>query len=150
MLTGAERVVLIEVPAGSNRWRQVGIGKEVALQFFRLQKGRTVLLQRVDKKGVVDDMSERGLINPGANDNHRLEFAIPDEYPKDGKPCLVVVEESMTRYRYAAFLPGHSGYDEVDSLNQRLPSFGGGFKRSVTTVTELERACPTCPIRSGS
>lgn len=149
VLTGAERVVLIEVPAGSDRWRQVGIGREVALQFLRLQGGRSVVLQRVDANGQVDDVSQRGLVNPASNDNHRLEFALLGEYPAEGKPCLVVVEESATKYRYLVRMPGESGYEIIDMLNRRLPKFGGGLKRSVTTLTELERAWPASPIHSG-
>jgi hypothetical protein len=149
VLTGSERVAIIEVPAGSDRWEQVGIGKQVADHFFRLSGGRKVLLQRVATDGAIAESNRRGLVNPESNKNHRMEFSIPGDYPTEGKPQLVVVEESSSDYRYSVLMPRDPGYDEVESLNQMLPKFGGGLKRSVTTLTELERVWTDCPIRSG-
>lgn len=150
MLSGPERVALVEVPRGSGRWDQVGIGKEVANKFLRLRdrEGR-ITLERVSPTTREVDRTRQGhLINPDRNHNHRVEFDVGGAYPEEGPPLLVIVEMVPRRYRYVLLLPGADGYEPIARLNRHLPAYGGGNKRSVTTFTELERAWPGCPIVS--
>lgn len=152
MLSGAERVALVEVPRGSDRWDQVGVGKEVARKFLRLrdEKGRVTLDRVSPSTGEVDSTRQGRLINPNRNNNHRVEFDVGGAYPDDGPPLLIIVEVAPRRYRYILLLPVDKGYESVDHLNRHLPAYGSGNKRAVTTLTELERLWPGCPIRSVS
>ncbi len=152
LLYGAELVLIIAVPRAADRWQQVGIGREVADNFFRLRNGRSVLLQKVDNKGMVIEVATKALVNPKGNDNYRLEFSGEGPYPELGCLYLIVVEECTTKYRYFILMPGTKGYDEVDGFSNALPSLGrrGAKRKSMTTLTELERVWEGCWIRSGS
>lgn len=148
-LTGAELVLVAQVPGAGDRWHQVHLNAALVEQFFRLGEGhRAVRMQRVDSLGRVSDPVTRPLVFSQRNKNYKIEFDFGDvtEYPS-APPLLLVLEVDVRAYRYQLLLPGQGGYEEMSALNVSLPSVGRGLRRVITNLDEVELRWPGCRLR---
>jgi hypothetical protein len=152
-LSGAEFVLVAQVPKAGRRWHQVHFNRDVAARFFRLDPGeeRKAAIEGVDANGQVVSHDERPLVFSQINRNIRIEFdfAVQD-YPKGGIPILLVLELDIRRFRYLLLCPGDPGYAEVSRLNASLPTVGHGHRRVITNLDEVELRWPGCPLRAAS
>lgn len=149
-LTGAELVLVAQVPGAGNRWHQVHLNAALVEQFFRLGEGhQTVRMQRVDERGRVSDPVTRSLVFSRTNKNYKIEFDFGDvkDYPVAGPPLLLILEVDVRAYRYQLLLPGERGYEEMNTLNVLLPSVGRGFRRVISNLDEVELRWPGCRLR---
>ena len=149
--SGSELVLVAEVPRAGDRWHQVHLNVDIGSQFFRVrpeQQEELVTLQLIDSAGAVLDTVTRSLVFSQANRNYRLEFNFGQiaNYPSEGPPLLVVLETGTRHFKYVALMPWDTGYQEMLSLNQTLPSIGKGRRRVITTLDEIEMRWPNCPL----
>lgn len=150
-LSGAELVLIAQVPKAGGRWHQVHFNTDVGRQFFRLNEGeeRSVSMERVDAHGHVGPPVTRALVFSHTNRNYRIEFDFDPviDYPDAGRPLVLVLELSLRRFRYLLLMPGHPGHEEMRLLNENQPSIGRGVQRVVTTLDEVELRWPGCPLQ---
>lgn len=148
-LTGAELVLVAQVPGAGDRWHQVHFNAALVEQFFRLGPGHmAVRLQRVDSDGTSREPEDRTLVFSQRNKNYKIEFDFPvTEYPEAGPPLLLILEVAVRVYRYQLLLPGQEGYEEMTALNLSEPSVGRGLRRILTTLDEVELRWPRCKLR---
>ena len=72
-LTGAELVLVAQVPGAGDRWHQVHLNAALVEQFFRLGEGhQAVRMQRVDSRGHVSDPVTRPLVFSQTNKNYKI------------------------------------------------------------------------------
>jgi len=150
-LSGAELVLIAQVPKAGGRWHQVHFNTDVGRQFFRLNEGeeRTVSMERVDAQGQVGPPVTRGLVFSHTNRNYRIEFDFDPvtAYPNEDRPLVLVLELSLRRFRYLLLMPGDPGHEAMRLLNDSEDSIGKGVRRVVTTLDEVELRWPGCPLR---
>lgn len=149
-LTGAEYVLIAQVPKAGERWHQIHFNIDVGKEFFRVAVGETHAMEFewIDQSGASRAHMTRPLVFSSSNRNYRVEFDIdPDEYPSTGRPLLLILEVGLRRFRYMLLMPDDDGYDEMNRLNEKLPSIGRGVRRVITNLDEVELAWPACPLR---
>jgi hypothetical protein len=151
LLNGTEYVLIAEVPRAGARWHQVHFNAEVVEPFFRIaeESPSGAVLEGIDATGTIYSRDPRPLVFPESNRNRRIEFDFGSvtDYPEEGRPILLVLELEVRRFRYLLLLPGSVGHREMESLNQQLPRFGQGLKRSRTNLDTVENHWPGCPLR---
>jgi hypothetical protein len=149
--TGAEYVLVAQVPKAGGRWHQVHFNVDVGKRFFRVSEGEehTVSLERMDPGGSSLGRITRPLVFSHANRNYRIEFDFNPitAYPDPERPLLVILEIGLRRFRYLLLMPGDAGYNDMKYLNEALPSIGRGVLRVITNLDEVELRWPTCPLR---
>lgn len=154
-LSGSEFVLVAQVPKAGPRWSQVHFNVDVMWEFFRLKKGdeRTISLERVELDGSLRDATTRPLVFSDKNKNAKIEidFGTVDgkkpTYPEDGVPLLIVLELDLRSFRYQTLLPGQGGYIAMLELNESIEPIGGGHRRVLTTLDEVELRWPGCRLR---
>lgn len=150
LLTGAESVLIAQVPSAGNRWQQVHLNMDVGRRFFRVEEGdaKTVSLERLDGKGASLGREDRPLVL-GVQRNYRIEFDFSPAvaYPTNGRPLLVILELGVRRLRYITLMPGAPGHEELLRATNELPKVGGGLSRVITTLDEVELRWAGCPFR---
>jgi hypothetical protein len=151
-LSGAEQVLVAQVPMAGDRWSQVHFNVDVTERFFRVTEGeeKRVRLERVDRQGNVIAEYDRPLVISPINRNLKIEFDFHPvrDYPAEGRPILLVLELSIRHFRYLLLLPGEGGYEEMLVLNQSFPSIGQGVPRIISYLDEVELRWPSCPLRA--
>lgn len=150
LLTGAEYVLVAQVPKAGDRWHQVHFNVDVGKQFFRVNEGEDHLisLEQLRSDGQLGPKAENPLVFSKKNRNYRIEFDFKaTDYPEDDRPLLLVLELGLRRFRYVLLLPGDDGYDEMATLNADEPSIGQGVRRVLTNLDEVELRWPGCPLR---
>jgi hypothetical protein len=145
-----DRILVAEVPGAGRRWSQGHFNADIIEQFFRVANIKTqrTYLTHVDSAGVRGEEKVRPVVYSQSNKNYKIEISAAKgkDYPATGHPLLVFRERQVRCFDYALLMPGESGFSEISRLSQRLPTVGRGFRRSITDVTDLERAWPTCPL----
>jgi hypothetical protein len=148
------RVLLAGIPR--DRWKQVGLNREVTEDFFHVYVNGDVLwIQGVAQSGAVGSPKQATLVFPsGSNQNHRIEFPEPDGRgdPRPERAILVVLERSFRTFRYMSLRPGDTGYTEVKRELTAREGFGTArkpeTKRVLLSYGELKAAWPgRCPLR---
>lgn len=152
LLSGAELVLVAQVPMAGNRWTQVHFNMDVSSQFFRVPAGsqRMMTFERVSSGGKIMHRDSHPLVfSSESNRNCKVEFDFDPvtEYPEDGRPFLLILELDTRYFRYLTLMPSQAGYEEILALNSRLPSVGRGLRRNITTLDEVEMQWPGCPLR---
>lgn len=151
---GDLRVLLAGVPR--DRWKQVGLNREVTERFFHVYVNGDVLwVQGVGQTGAFGSVKQATLVFPsGSNQNHRIEFPEPDGRgdPRPGRAILVVLERSFRTFRYMSLRPGDTAYADIQRELSTRESFGTArkseTKRVLMTYGELESVWPgRCPLR---
>jgi hypothetical protein len=149
-LTGAEYVLIAEVPRAGGRWHQVHFNVDVGKGFFRVAVGETHTLQLewIDAQGKTRGQMTRPLVFSRRNRNYRIEFDFdPEDYPARERPLLLILELGLRRFRYLLLMPGDQGYTQMKQLNANLETVGKGVRRVITNLDEVELAWPGCPLR---
>jgi hypothetical protein len=148
------RVLLAGVPR--DRWKQVGLNREVTEGFFHVYANGDVLwIQGVDQSGALGPVKQATLVFPsGSNQNHRIEFPEPDGRgdPKPDRAILVVLERSFRTFRYMSLRPGDEAYINIQRELSAREAFGTArkpeTKRVLMTYGELKAIWPgPCLLR---
>lgn len=155
-LSGSELVLVAQVPEAGGRWTQTHFNKDVIRQFFRAHEGgkRTLAFERVEGDGTLDSQARRSLVKSSANLNPKIEldFGLKEgkrpEYPKVGRPIVVVLELDTRTFRYQTLMPGDQGHEKMLAMTEQLPSIGKGVPRVITNLDEVELRWPGCKLRS--
>lgn len=146
----ADRVLVANVPKAGGRWHQVHFNRDVIAEFFRVQPNsiQRVYLREVRQDRTFGDQEVRPCVYSQSNKNHKIELSAHsgEVYPGDGKPIVVFRELQARSFAYMLLMPGENGYQELQSLLERLPQIGKGDKRVLTNIGELNRSWPTCPL----
>lgn len=145
------RVLAAGVPR--ERWRQVGFNAVVADDFFDVRvNGELISAEAIDRQGQSKGTENRKLINPPANENHRIELPEPEGRPRPatGTPIVLALELDRRQVRYMYLLPGDRGYRTVAREIARRDSVGISrkpeTKRVYMTLGELRRSWGGCPL----
>lgn len=145
------RVLAARIP--KERWRQVGFNAVVADDFFDVRvNGDLISAEAIDRRGRSRGTEMRRLINPPANENHRIELPEPEGRlrPASGTPVVLVLELDRRQVRYMYLLPGDRGYPAVNREISRRESVGisrkAETKRVYMTLGELKGIWPGCPL----
>lgn len=149
-LSGTEYILLAEVPRAGDRWHQVHLNRAVIQDFFRITSTeRIVTLEGVSSEGAIYSRTRTPFVFSAINRNPRIEFDLRAQgvYPSDGPPLLAILELGTRRFRHMLLMPGDEGYVQISKLNQELPRFGRGAKRSRTNLDAVELVWPGCPLR---
>jgi HKD family nuclease len=148
------RVLAAGIPR--ERWRQVGFNAVVADDFFDVRvNGELISAEAIDRRGQSTGTEMRRLINPPANENHRIELPEPEGRlrPATGTPIILALELDRRQVRYMYLLPGDNGYRSVLREISRREAIGISrkpeTKRVYMTLGELRRRWPGCPLLAG-
>lgn len=148
------RVLLAGVPR--DRWKQVGLNREVTEGFFHVYANGDVLwIQGIDQSGAFGPVKQATLVFPsGSNQNHRIEFPEPDGRgdPKPDRAILVVLERSFRTFRYMSLRPGDEAYINIQRELSAREAFGTArkpeTKRVLMKYGELQAIWPgPCLLR---
>lgn len=150
-LSGAEQVLVAQVPKAGVRWSQVHFNQTVSERFFRVREPgkKRVRLERMDRLGDVISEDDRPLVFSSVNRNSKIEFDFSPvrDYPTGGRPVLLVLELGLRHFRYFALFPDQGGYNDMLGLTEALPTVGRGLKRVISYLDEVELRWPGCPLR---
>jgi HKD family nuclease len=145
------RILAAGIP--QDRWRQVGFNAVVADDFFDVRvNGELISAEAIDRRGRSKGTEMRRLINPPANENHRIELPEPEGRPRPatGTPIILVLELDRRQVRYMYLLPGDNGYRTVHREISRREAVGISrkpeTKRVYMTLGELRSIWASCPL----
>jgi hypothetical protein len=145
-----DRILVAQVPAAGGRWSQGHFNADIIKQFFKVTNIGTqfTYLTDVDSAGVRGEEKVRRVVYSQSNKNYKIEMSAAKgkDYPATGHPLLVFRERQARCFDYLLLMPGESGFSEMSRLSQSLPTVGKGLRRSITDVTALAGAWPTCPL----
>lgn len=145
------RVLVAEIPRGSNRWNQANFDLGTYTRFFGAKIGtqRNVRLQHVESDGSLGAPETRPTVEVKSR-NFRLELQAASglAYPAAGRPIAVFVERAIGDYLYRLVLPTHS--TDHKAVSQLLKDQWRGrtdrMRRVITRTSELRRYWPSSPL----
>jgi len=148
-LTG-ERILVAEVPRAGGRWHQVHFNREAIDDFFQVRPNsdQRVYLTECLQDGRFGEQEMRPCVLSQTNMNHKIELGSHHsaEYPASGRPIAVFRELQARSFAYMLLMPGDPGHREMTRLLRQVESIGRGVPRVITTIADLRRAWPACPL----
>lgn len=112
-----ERTLLIaEIPASGNRWKQANFDKSNYEQFFGAKVGtqRHMLFQSLRGNGTLGEVESRPSVEVASHNwRFELDAASGLDYPESGRPIGVFLRLKPRTFVYLLSMPGDGYYDEL-------------------------------------
>ncbi len=144
------RILISQVPAAGGRWRQIHYNAAVIEQFFQAQANshQRIFLKEVRLDGSLGPDEVRPVVYSNSNKNYKIEVSshLESNYPKDGKPIIVLREVGVRNFLYMLIMPDEQPYNSLISFLNENESLGKGVKRVITDSVHLRDIWQDCPL----
>ena len=143
-------VLIAEVPAAGNRWKQVNFDMGTYQQFFgvTLGKAKDVQFHHVQNDGTLGPTEDRHAVEVQSQ-NYRFEIAAAQglAYPDNGHPIVIFEKIAASTFRYILLMPGEEAHTLIQNyLNANYVTIPNRKKRITITVGELQKVWPASPL----
>lgn len=150
-LADTAKVLIAEIPRGSDRWNQVNFHFEDFVNFFGAQEGshRLFVFRHVNANGTMADYERNRPPVAVKSRNFRFELAAGSgkNYPTVGRPIGVYIRVATRTFFYRLLFPDDPEFSTVDDLLRSHAGAPGNKMRTVRmTVADLRREWPNAPF----
>jgi len=149
-LSENSRVLIAQVPAAGDRWKQIHYNAAVIEQFFQAEANshQRIFLKEVHQDGSYGPDEVRPIVYSSSNKNYKIEVssAVSSDYPDNGPPIIVLREVGVRNFLYMLILPDDSPYDSLQAFLSENESVGKGLRRVITDSEHLQNIWEECPL----
>ena len=143
-------VLVAEIPASGDRWKQANFDLDNYQNFFGAKVGTQtfIFLNSVDRAGTIGPTESRPSVAVKSR-NFRFELAAVGNrpYPAKGRPIGVFLRTAARTFLYQLVMPGETGHAKLSSfLNSKWHGRSDRMKRVRATRSELQNAWPNSPL----
>jgi len=143
-------VLIYEIPASKDRWKQANFHKDTFENYFGAKPGKQhrIFLYHVTENGALDEREVRPSVAV-ASKNFRFELGAASglEYPKVGKPIGVFIRMATRTFRYRLLMPSDPQHKVIEGyLTKKVGAAGRIMRETYTTAAELQKVWPAAPF----
>ena len=143
-------VLLAEIPASGDRWKQANFDLETFQTFFGAEPGlfRRVVFQHVNAAGELEAMENRPSVDvKSQNYRFELDAAAGKPYPTTGRPIGVFIRLAPRTFRYRLLMPSDPDYPIVNAaLRSMWKGRADRMRRVPTTTAVIANIWPNSPL----
>lgn len=148
--TPTDPVLIYEIPASKDRWKQANFHKETFENYFGAKPGKQhrIFLYHVKDDGVLEAREVRPSVAV-ASRNFRFELGAASglDYPKAGKPIGVFIRMATRTFRYRLLMPSDPQHKVIEAyLTKKVGIAGRIMRETYTTVAEFQKVWPAAPF----
>lgn len=145
-----DEVLVAEIPAAGDRWKQANFHKETFENYFGAKPGiqHRIFLFHVQDDGALGPREVRPSVSvKSKNYRFELEAAGGLPYPKSGRPIGVFIRMATRTFRYRLLMPTDAQYKVVENYLAKVAgSAGAKMREARTSVSELKKVWPAAPF----
>ncbi|MGQ0655481.1 MAG: phospholipase D family protein [Betaproteobacteria bacterium] len=146
----ADEVLIVEIPAAGDRWKQANFHKATFEEYFGAKPGaqQRIFLFSVNDDGTLAPREVRPSVEvKSRNFRFELEAASGLPYPKSGRPVAVFIRMATRTFRYRLLMPTSADFKVVEKyLTKAAGNAGPRMRETRLRVNELKKIWPAAPF----
>lgn len=146
----ADEVLIAEIPASGDRWKQANFHKATFEGYFGATPGvqQRIFLFHVNDNGALSPREIRPSVEvKSRNYRFELEAASGLAYPSSGRPIGVFIRMATRTFRYRLLMPTDADFKVVESyLTNVAGAAGTRMRETRLRVDDLKKVWPGAPF----
>lgn len=146
----ADEVLIAEIPAAGDRWKQANFHKATFEKYFGATPGKQhrIFLYHVEDDGKLAPREVRPSVTVKSK-NYRFELEAADDlpYPTAGRPIGIFIKMATRTFRYRLLMPNDPQYKTVESyLTKTVGTADQKMRETFLRVDGLRTVWPAAPF----
>lgn len=146
----ADEVLIAEIPASGDRWKQANFHKATFEEYFGAKPGvqHRIFLFHVKDDGTLGPREVRPSVEVSSrNYRFELEAASGLPYPKSGRPIGVFIRMATRTFRYRVLMPSDADFKTIENhLTKVVGHAKSRMRESRLRVDDLRKIWPSAPF----
>jgi hypothetical protein len=148
--SGTDEVLIAEIPAAGDRWKQANFHKATFEKYFGATPGKQhrIFLFHVQDDGTLAPREVRPSVTVKSK-NYRFELEAAENlpYPKSGRPIGVFIRMATRTFRYRLLMPTGPHFKTIENyLTKAVGSAGPRMRETQLRVDDLRKIWPAAPL----